>query len=189
MTTRHNMMLDNLMRLNRQGQMTREEYAYVASFLGNVNFLVFGCGNDSNYWRYSNQHGFTCFLEHHKKWAKGDHVYVVEYRTKARDYIKLLERFGNGDEACLVMNLPDIVRKTKWDCIFVDSPEGDLGSAKAPGRMQSIYEASRLAGPDTHLFLHDTDRKVEKLYGDVFFGGVVKSMTKLKHYRSLKGPE
>ena len=51
---------------------------------------------------------------------------------------------------------------THWDVIFVDAPLGCCNSG--PGRYQSIYTSKLLAGRDTHIFVDDYERKVEKTF-------------------------
>jgi len=46
----------------KNGQMQRYEYEHISNFLGDVNFLVFGTGYDSDLWRYSKRFGKTVFL-------------------------------------------------------------------------------------------------------------------------------
>lgn len=162
-------------------QMTAEEYRYIGSFLGNVNFLVFGTGHDTPLWRYANKGGLTVFLENNRKWIKKEDtdVYKVTYTTKRAEQEKLLEEYHNGIFDNLKMTLPDVVTNTKWDVIFVDSPVGT--NDKKPGRMQSIFTASILANKDTEVFVHDCDRKVEDTYSKAMFSKTVKELSKLRH--------
>jgi len=79
------------------------------------------------------------------------------------------------------MNVPDIVVKTNWDYIFVDSPMGT--NDKKPGRMQSIFTARKLSNLNTEVFVHDVDRAVEDLYSKEMFSTIIKNLTKLRHVK------
>jgi uncharacterized protein (TIGR01627 family) len=74
-----------------------------------------------------------------------------------------------------------------WDVIMINARRGYFPSA--PGRMAVIYSTSvmtrgRKKAGVTHVFLHDVDREVEKLYAKEFLymkyrvGGI----TKLWHF-------
>lgn len=176
-------MLAEKMEKSNHGQMTAEEYRYIAQFLGNKNFLVFGTGHDTPMWRYANRNGTTIFLENNAKWIKPEDTDVIKvtYTTKRAWHERLLEEYKNGIFDNLKMDLPKIVTETKWDCIFVDSPVGTTD--KKPGRMQSIFTASILSNKDTDVFVHDCDRKVEDIYSKAMFSNVVKDLTKLRHVK------
>jgi glucuronoxylan 4-O-methyltransferase len=75
------------------------------------------------------------------------------------------------------MQLPERIRDHRWDVILVDAPPGD-GPGR-PGRMQSIYEASRLAAPDACVFVHDIDRPVEKWFSTRFLGRSIDTVHRL----------
>jgi len=160
-------------------QMTEEEYRYIASFLGNVNFLVFGVGYDSELWRYSNQEGKTIFLEDDPEWIDDhDDIIKVKYTCRIWDYAKLLYEYERGIYDNLKMELPREVVNTKWDAIFVDGPSGY--SPTCHGRMQSIFTARILANKETDVFIHDCNRKIEDLYSKKIFE-IKKQLTKLRH--------
>jgi hypothetical protein len=82
------------------------------------------------------------------------------------------------------MRLPSSVRDAPWDVILVDAPPGGLPSH--PGRMQSIYEASRLVSLTGHVFVHDCHREVERVCTDRFLGPGMALIRdeRLRHYRS-----
>ena len=130
--------------------------------------LVFGLGNDTPLWMEANRHGETVFLEDNDKWF--EHVtklypqikaYRVHYPTQRSQWHDLLNRTKD-----LMMQLPAEVANRKWDVILVDAPAGY--SDKNPGRMQSIYTASRLIGKGGHIFVDDCNRKVEQVYTDKY---------------------
>lgn len=163
-------------------QMTKEEYAYISSFLGNVNFLVFGTGYDSNLWRIANKNGKTIFLENNKKWITNtEDTFEVFYNTNIQQADEMLERYKEGDNSIFEINLPNELLSIQWDCILVDSPEG--WGKKCPGRMQSIYTARVLANSRTNVFIHDCDRYVENLYSQEFFKNKIKELSKLRHMK------
>jgi len=162
-------------------QMTEEEYRYIASFLDNVNFLVFGTGHDSDLWRFCNRNGRTIFLENNSDWITNyEDTFLVEYSTVRTQAKKLLREFSKGKEDNLKMNLPKEIHQIDWDVIFVDSPEGH--SRNNPGRMQSIYTAKELSKNKTEVFIHDCNRFVEDRYSKAMFNEVV-MLTKLRHCR------
>jgi hypothetical protein len=66
------------------------------------------------------------------------------------------------------MTLPPAVRRSGWDVILVDGPPGHREDL--PGRMKSIYEASRLAAHGAKIFVHDCDRPIEAAFADRYLG-------------------
>lgn len=174
-----------------------------------VNFLVFGLGHDSLMWASFNPGGTTIFLEEDPKWvhsilkdAPGLRAHTVRYRTQLRDAKKLLisyrteatcsaeKAYLRGNEAChlALQNLPDEVYETEWDMIMIDAPKGYF--AEAPGRMAAVFSAAVMArnrkgSGATHVFLHDVDRVVEKVYAEEFLckKNLVKGVGRLWHFR------
>ncbi|KAL5141449.1 putative methyltransferase [Glycine soja] len=68
-------------------------------------------------------------------------------------------------------NLPDKVYETDWDRIMIDASKGYF--AEAPARMAAVFSATVMArnrkgSGVTHVFLHDGDRKVEKVFAEEF---------------------
>ena len=139
--------------------------------------LVFGCGNDSRLWEDVNSGGTTAFIEDDPAWAentqtrlKGARVYRSEYGTRLSEWVSLL---NGGDN--LKLDLPEEVTSRLWDVIVVDGPAGHDNHEKytgqeAPGRMKSIYMASRLVAPGGAVFVHDCDRLVEQQYANRYLG-------------------
>lgn len=168
--------LDILMSKVKKGQMERNEYSYIAERLGNKNFLVFGTGHDTVFWRHVNS-GTNLFLEHDKKWipAGSTDVHLVEYQTQLLKYREYLD-----DYTQLEMALPQQVLDTHWDVIFVDGPPGN--KKRSHGRMQSIYTAWKLADSNTDIFVHDCNRPVEDIYTKHFFN-IQQELVKLRHCR------
>jgi glucuronoxylan 4-O-methyltransferase len=148
------------------------------------NFLVFGLGDDSAVWDATNRQGYTIFAEDDEEWVDSVldeypelNVFTYTYETERHEWEDLLECH---DE--LGMDLPESIRQRSWDVILVDAPAGY--ESDLPGRMQSIYTASRLAGPGTGVFVHDIDRKVESTYCDAFFSERDRKhqVQRLRHY-------
>lgn len=173
------------------------------------NFLVFGLGHDSLMWASFNPGGNTVFLEEDPKWvhsilkdAPGLRAHTVRYRTQLRDAKKLLTSYRSeatcsapkaylrGNEACQLAleNLPDEVYETEWDMIMIDAPKGYF--AEAPGRMAAVFSAAVMArnrkgSGATHVFLHDVDRRVEKVYAQEFLckKNLVKGVGRLWYFQ------
>lgn len=172
------------------------------------NFLVFGLGRDSLMWTSLNPRGTTLFLEEDPKWVKTvlkDAQYLrahtVPYRTQLSQADHLLSSYrserkcspsnavlrGNTRCALALDNLPDEVYETEWDLIMIDAPRGYF--AEAPGRMGAIFSAAVMArnrkgSGVTHVFLHDVNRKVEKVYAEEFLcrKNRVKAVGRLWHF-------
>jgi hypothetical protein len=132
--------------------------------------LVFGLGNDSLFWLTLNRDGLTVFIEDDKNWfekitkkSKGIKAFLVHYGTQRKDWKKLLE-----NTSLLKTILPDDIEKEEWDIILVDGPKG--WGDETPGRMKSIFLASRLIGKSGEIFVHDCDREVEDAYCNKFLG-------------------
>ncbi|KAK6116600.1 hypothetical protein DH2020_049706 [Rehmannia glutinosa] len=164
----------------------------VLKLIAPCDFLVFGLGHDSLMWAALNPRGTTLFLEEDPKWFKAVmkdapalHAETVPYRTQLSEADELLRHyrtepdcwanssFLRGNSKCrLALNmLSDKVYVTEWDMIMIDAPRGYF--PKAPGRMAAIYSAAVMARNRkrlgvTHVFLHDVDRRVEKMYADMF---------------------
>ncbi|OVA09543.1 putative polysaccharide biosynthesis protein [Macleaya cordata] len=180
----------------------------VLQSLSPCNFLVFGLGHDSLMWSSFNPRGTTLFLEEDPKWvqtvlkdAPNLHAHTVKYRThlsEADDLIKSYKSepnclpdkaFLNGNTQCklALTGLPDEVYDKEWDLIMIDAPRGYF--AEAPGRMGAIFSAAVMArnrkgSGVTHVFLHDMDRRVEKMFAEEFLCKKyrVKAVGRLWHF-------
>lgn len=172
------------------------------------NFLVFGLGHDSLMWAGFNPQGKTLFLEEDPKWvqtvlkdAPELQAFTVHYRTQLQEADELLKSYKSepscspakatlkGNEQCKLAlhNLPDEIYETEWDLIMIDAPRGYF--AEAPGRMAAIFSMTVMArnrkrSGVTHVFLHDVDRKVEKVYAEEFLcrKNLVKGVGRLWHF-------
>ncbi|KNA16416.1 hypothetical protein SOVF_089320 [Spinacia oleracea] len=172
------------------GEVT-ESYNVLLS-LGSCNFLIFGLGHDSLMWAALNPNGTTLFLEESPEWVTAVlktapflNAVTVPYRTKLENADKLLETYKDepdcrperaflrGNKHCKLAleNLPEVVYDREWDVIMIDAPRGY--SPEHPGRMAAIYSAAVMARErkregNTHVFLHDVDRKVEEEFANEF---------------------
>lgn len=139
--------------------------------------LVFGCGNDSVFWERINRGGETVFLEDSPRWQeeiqarlKASPVHLVEYGTRMSDWESLLDRPDR-----LELALPAPVTSRRWDVVLVDGPAGypdfeEFHGKEAPGRMKSIYAASKLVAPGGCVFVHDCERLIEQRYAARYLG-------------------
>lgn len=164
----------------------------VLQSLASCNFLVFGLGFDSLMWSSFNARGDTLFLEEDPKWvqtvlkdAPTLRAHTVRYRTHLSEADDLLSTYrsvpecmppkaylrGNNRCKLALSDLPDEVYDKEWDLIMIDAPRGYF--PEAPGRMAAIFSAAVMARARvrpgvTHVFLHDVDRRVEKVYAEEF---------------------
>lgn len=172
------------------------------------NFLVFGLGFDSQMWASFNPRGTTLFLEEDPKWVQtvlkdAPHLraQTVRYRTHLKEADGLLSSYrsepscspseavlrGNAQCRLALNNLPDEVYEREWDLIMIDAPRGYF--PEAPGRMAAIFSAAVMArrrqgSGVTHVFLHDVNRRVEKVYAEEFLCRkyLVKAVGRLWHF-------
>jgi uncharacterized protein (TIGR01627 family) len=132
--------------------------------------LVFGLGNDSVLWSVLNRGGVTVFLEDDEPWfrevtrrSRCLTAFLVNYATRRGDWKRFLD-----SPASLEMTLPNDLQNQGWDIILVDGPRGD--GDQFPGRMRSIYLASKLVSNAGEVFVHDCEREVEGAYCQAFLG-------------------
>ncbi|KAB1225825.1 Glucuronoxylan 4-O-methyltransferase 1 [Morella rubra] len=172
------------------------------------NFLVFGLGHDSLMWTSLNPRGKTIFLEEDPKWVQTVlkdapylHAHTIQYRTQLSQAEDLLSSYRaepqcspsnavlRGNRRCRLAldNLPDEVYEREWDLIMIDAPRGYF--PEAPGRMGAIFSAAVMArnrngSGVTHVFLHDVDRRVEKMFAEEFLcrKNLVKAVGRLWHF-------
>jgi glucuronoxylan 4-O-methyltransferase len=164
-----------------------DEIIYIANIIKQKSpcrLLVFGLGNDSPLWEKLNQNGKTFFIEDIPHWF--DQVMyehpdysgiLVKYETVRTQWQELL----NSPEK-LYLELPAEITKVKFDCILVDGPHGWVDSD--PGRMKSIFTASKLISKNGDIFIHDCDRIVEMTYCDKYlgFGELKVGRKRIRHY-------
>jgi glucuronoxylan 4-O-methyltransferase len=165
---------------------TRELRAVLAALRPPANLLVFGAGRDSAFWAARNPGGRTAFVEDDPAWIPpGLEVHRVDYATRRDDWRVLLDA---GDR--LMLALPAAITGTPWDMVIVDGPAG--WRAASPGRMRSLYTASRLVRPGGDVFVHDAERDVERAYLRRYFRDLslldeVAGRAALRHYRADGG--
>lgn len=155
-----------------------------------INMLVFGLGNDSIFWHEVNKGGRTVFIEDHIKWLsriRGKHPYLetyqVTYNTKREQWKDLIDK-----PDLLTLELPSEIESIKWDLIIVDGPMA-FEDGK-PGRMKSIYMASKLIKNGGDVFVHDVHREIEDVYCkkyllDKNLVSDISDFSVLRHYRVL----
>tara|TARA_B100000683_G_C12313994_1_gene483576 strand:+ start:51 stop:644 length:594 start_codon:yes stop_codon:yes gene_type:complete len=167
-----------------KGLMTLNQYLAIGSLLDSLapcNFLVFGLGEDSYLWEDINKDGKCVFLEDDKDWIKkfkdsNLDIRKVNYTTRVQDFELLVE-----NTEALSLSLPEDIRQTEWDIILVDAPLGHgpmntfLSNTKGrpfkgPGRMSSIYEASRLVKKQGIVIVDDLWRLAESTYAIKYLG-------------------
>jgi hypothetical protein len=169
-----------------KGLMSEIQYIEIAKLLTELspcNFLVFGLGEDSYLWQDINSEGTNVFLEDDTDWIDKFKestldIRKVTYTTQIKDVNDI--QFNTD---LLTLNLDDDLRKTNWDLILVDAPLGhgppNPNSPwkntpgrpfKGPGRMSSIFEASRLIGNSGYIIVDDLSRHVEAIYASQFIG-------------------
>lgn len=132
--------------------------------------LIFGLGNDSLFWSRLNRGGLTVFIEDNQDWfekitriSSAIKAFLVHYDTQRKDWKTFLE-----NTSLLNMMLPDEIEKEKWDVILIDGPSG--WKDHEPGRMKSIFLASRFIGKSGDVLVHDCDREVEDAFCNQFLG-------------------
>lgn len=167
---------------------TNELLEIVKTIKTPINFLIFGLGNDSIFWSNLNKNGRTVFIEDNKDWFDNIktkfpflEAYLINYGTVRKEWKSLI-----GYPKKLDLNLPDDILKTSWNVILVDGPAGY--SDQTAGRMKSIYMASKLIKTGGNIFVHDTNREVEREYCDKFLFeknliSRVNGLSTLSHYK------
>lgn len=177
----------NAMRKLNDIQLSRRELESIIGAIksrSRCRLLVFGLGNDSLFWSSISPGGKTVFLEDNEYWFdkilrqhQNLNAFLVNYNSKRTQW----EEFLHSPEL-LDMELPDDVLKNTWDVILVDAPAGYDDSS--PGRMKSIYLASRLSCGGGDVFVDDCDREIEDIYSTHYLKdkNLVRKIGKLKHY-------
>lgn len=141
----------------------------IASCGEGAGVLVFGCGNDSVMWAAMNPRGRTLFLENHPKWRAQIKERQPQLEIESIDYgaRTVADSLPLEEAELTAFPPPPLLTERAWDVILVDSPMGSRDHM--PGRSLSIYWASRVARPTTHVFIDDYRRAIERTYADHFF--------------------
>ena len=132
------------------------------------NMLVFGLGKDSIIYDTVNK-GYTLFVETNQAWIDLNkdikNKILYDFTTTVKDSLPINKEYLNRFE------IPDFIKKTKWDIILVDAPPGDR--LEAPGRALPIYWSSQVAKRHkVTVFIDDCRRDLEKEYCDKFFAQI-----------------
>ena len=141
---------------------------------------MFGVGGNSELWLKCNKGGNTIFIEHERKWIKAVkkrlpdiNIFKVKYNTIKAKWKMLID-----NPRKLNMKLSKKITDIVWDIIFIDAPQGY--NSKKPGRMKSIFSASQLKYK--HILIHDSDREIEREYGNKYCSKLIFNVDRLNHY-------
>ncbi|KAK1430315.1 hypothetical protein QVD17_12966 [Tagetes erecta] len=179
-------------------RMSAPELTSIATVLRrrSCNLLVFGLTHETLLWHALNINGRTTFVDENPYFISkleeknpGIEAYDVQFTTKVSDLHKSIKysRSEINNECKPVQNLlfsecklaindlPNHVYDVDWDVIIVDGPRGYF--PKAPGRLSAIFTAGVMARSkkktgggkmQTHVFVHEIDREVERVGSDEF---------------------
>jgi hypothetical protein len=127
-------------------------------------FLVFGLGHDTGLWLNLNRTGTTYFLETDTGWIDRTRVQYPELQ------VSLMPTFGLTVRSSISLRPKDLaafpvideLRGSRWDVILVDAPPGN--GPTDPGRAVALFWAASLATAQTHVFVDDYERPLERRF-------------------------
>jgi hypothetical protein len=127
--------------------------------------LVFGVGRDAALWLALNSAGETLFVEDQPPFAarapRGARIEMVDFAAHA----SVGSSLALGVRALDAVPLPPWLSNESFDVILVDGPAGF--HMDDPGRALAIRWASRLMTRETHVFVDDYNRAVERHFTDL----------------------
>lgn len=135
----------------------------------NKKILIFGLGYDSYLWYKSNNKKNIIFVEHNDSFinlnSKIKNNFILKYEYKNTSVEKSLKNIFNEDEHLIPAKL---LRKAPFDIVLIDSPEGYKDDSF--GREIPFYWTRNfLIHEKTKIFIHDIQRKLEKLLLEKYF--------------------
>ncbi|KAL1534593.1 protein IRX15-LIKE-like [Salvia divinorum] len=195
------------------GRMSGDEVSAIAAVLRRCaapcNILAFGLSHEILLWNSLNHRGRTVFVSDSaylvsrlEEKHPSIEAYDVQFTTKVSELYDLIE-YSKGelrgecrpvqnllfsDCKLAVNDLPNHLYDVAWDVILVDGPRGY--SETSPGRMSAIFTAGVLArskrggAAETHVFVHEFDREVERVCSDEFLcaENLVETIELLGHF-------
>ena len=151
-------------------QMSHAKIEMIAGAISNrspgCNLLVFGLGNDSPLWHNLNHAGHTLFVENNKEWMERIVPANPFLNVMFCDYTPVTVRRSLASPISVLRKArpPEKLLEHPWHVIIIDAPNGNR--PHQPGRALPIAWAAQLAKTDTHVFLDDYNRDVERTFAN-----------------------